>query len=93
MVKDTFIAWFLGDTIGQATMDWSDSEEIGILLLASNLIFMVYNIKSSLGISTSSNLEIFLLTEIFILLQATVLWTEIVLGHLVVSDSLWPYRL
>ena len=66
MVKDTFIGWVLGDTIGQVTMDWSDSEEIGILLFASNLLFMVYNIKSSLGTSTSSNLEIFLLTEIFI---------------------------
>ena len=47
MVKDTFIGRFLGDTIGQVTMEWSDSEEIGILLVASNLTFMVYNINQA----------------------------------------------
>lgn len=54
-------------------MDWSDSEGIGILLFASNLIFMVYNIKPNLGISTNSNLEIF---TAWVLFQATVFLTE-----------------
>lgn len=48
-------------------MDWSDSEGIGILLFASNLIFMVYNIKPNLGISTNSNLEIFTAWDFYII--------------------------